>query len=131
MLALVGVIRPLRGVDQGVQKGSASMVFGAAAAFLAVSLLDWGVMWGSTRQTGRTAERLLLALRVRIFAHLQRLSVDYYDREMAGRIMTRPAPNTPMTGWMMVEPASGTLKRFLRASSVPFWMARGTSLALP
>jgi ATP-binding cassette subfamily B protein len=26
---------------------------------------------------------------VRIFAHLQRLSIDFYDREMAGRIMTR------------------------------------------
>ncbi len=26
---------------------------------------------------------------MRIFAHLQRLGVDYYDREMAGRVMTR------------------------------------------
>ena len=32
---------------------------------------------------------LLYALRIRIFAHLQRLSLDYYDREMGGRIMTR------------------------------------------
>ena len=39
--------------------------------------------------TGRTAERVLYALRVRIFAHLQRLGLDYYDREMGGRIMTR------------------------------------------
>jgi hypothetical protein len=36
-----------------------------------------------------------------------------------------------MTGWMIVPLASGTEKRFLRASSVPFWMARGTSFALP
>ena len=35
-----------------------------------------------------------------------------------------------MIGWMIVEPASGTSKRFFRASSVPFWMARGTSLRL-
>ncbi|MEY2432153.1 MAG: ATP-binding cassette, subfamily bacterial, partial [Acidimicrobiaceae bacterium] len=39
--------------------------------------------------TGRTAERLLYALRIRIFAHLQRLSLDFYNREMGGRIMTR------------------------------------------
>src|SRR5207247_11256320 len=39
--------------------------------------------------TGRTGERALYALRVRIFAHLQRLSLSYYEREMAGRIMTR------------------------------------------
>jgi ATP-binding cassette subfamily B protein len=31
----------------------------------------------------------MLSLRVRIFAQLQRLSLDYYEREMAGRIMTR------------------------------------------
>ena len=28
-------------------------------------------------------------MRIRIFSHLQRLALDYYDREMAGRIMTR------------------------------------------
>src|ERR1700683_3444679 len=31
----------------------------------------------------------MLSLRIRIWAHLQRLSLDYYEREMAGRIMTR------------------------------------------
>ena len=31
----------------------------------------------------------LFALRVKIFAHLQRLSLDYYDSELDGRIMTR------------------------------------------
>ena len=40
-------------------------------------------------QTSRTAERMLFSLRVRTFAHLQRLSLDYYDNEMGGRIMTR------------------------------------------
>ena len=49
----------------------------------------------------------------------------------AGFSSTRPAPMRPITVWVTVEPARGTWKRFLRASSVPFWMARGTSLALP
>src|SRR6478672_10090256 len=31
----------------------------------------------------------------------------------------------------MDDPASGTAKRFFFASSIPFWMAAGTSLALP
>ncbi len=53
------------------------------------TLIDWVVTWVYTRYTGRTAERLLFALRIRIFAHLQRLALDYYDREMSGRIMTR------------------------------------------
>jgi len=40
-------------------------------------------------QTARTAERLLYALRARMFAHLQWISLDFYDRELGGRIMTR------------------------------------------
>jgi ATP-binding cassette subfamily B protein len=31
----------------------------------------------------------MLSLRIRVWAQLQRLSLDYYEREMAGRIMTR------------------------------------------
>jgi ATP-binding cassette subfamily B protein len=90
--ALLGLCGPLlvaHGLDSGVAKGSERVVFLAALLFLGTVLLDWVVTWGYTRYTGRTAERLLFALRVRIFAHLQRLSVDYYDREMAGRVMTR------------------------------------------
>ena len=44
---------------------------------------------GETFVTGRAAQRIMLSLRIRIWAQLQRLSLDYYEREMAGRIMTR------------------------------------------
>ncbi|MBO0776526.1 MAG: ABC transporter ATP-binding protein, partial [Actinobacteria bacterium] len=43
----------------------------------------------STLTLGRGGERILYTLRVKIFAHLQRLGLDYYEREMSGRIMTR------------------------------------------
>ena len=38
---------------------------------------------------GRNGERMLYTLRVKIFAHLQRLGLDFYEHEMSGRIMTR------------------------------------------
>ena len=38
---------------------------------------------------GRNGERLLFTLRVKIFAQLQRLGLDFYERELSGRIMTR------------------------------------------
>jgi len=89
LLTLAGPLLVARGLDQGVARGSESALWIASLGFLAAALLDWAVTWAYTRYTGRTAERLLFALRVRIFAHLERLSVDYYDREMAGRVMTR------------------------------------------
>src|SRR4029077_5147741 len=77
------------GIDHGVVRHSERGLWAATLVFLVVALLDWADTWAYTRYTGRTAERLLFGLRVRIFSHLQRLSLDYYDREMAGRIMTR------------------------------------------
>ncbi len=90
--ALAGLAGPYlvkTGVDDGVAQHTQGVLFTASIAFLAVTLLDLAVQIGSTFVTGRTAERIMLSLRVRIWAQLQRLSMDYYERELAGRIMTR------------------------------------------
>jgi ATP-binding cassette subfamily B protein len=87
--SLLGPYLIRSGLDKGVVGGSQSALWTATAVFLAVTLADWAVVWGQQRYTGRTAERLLFALRIRIFAHLQRLGLDFYEHELAGRIMTR------------------------------------------
>jgi ATP-binding cassette subfamily B protein len=90
--ALAGLAGPIlvkTGIDNGVATGSAVVLFGASAVFLVVTLADLVDQIGETFVTGRAAERIMLSLRVRIWAQLQRLSLDYYEREMAGRIMTR------------------------------------------
>ena len=89
MTTLAGPLLVRTAVDRGVQRGASDVLWAAAVAFLAVVLVDWLDQWAITRHTGRTVERMLFALRVRIFSHLQRLGLDFYDREMAGRIMTR------------------------------------------
>ena len=78
-----------QGIDEGVLRGMYAVVALASVAFLVVTVLDWADTIAMTVITGRTGERVLYALRVRIFAHLQRLSLSYYDRELGGRIMTR------------------------------------------
>ncbi|WP_375499662.1 ABC transporter ATP-binding protein [uncultured Jatrophihabitans sp.] len=90
--ALAGVAGPIlvkTGVDDGVSHHAERVLVLAAVAYLGVTLIDFVVQIGSTFITGRTAERIMLSLRIRIWAQLQRLSLDYYERELAGRIMTR------------------------------------------
>jgi ATP-binding cassette, subfamily B, bacterial len=65
------------------------VLFTAFLAFVVINLLDIWAQWADSVWNGRTSTNLLFALRVRIFAQLQRLGLDYYDREMGGRIMTR------------------------------------------
>ncbi|WP_206078005.1 ABC transporter ATP-binding protein [Prauserella endophytica] len=78
-----------RGVDDGVRAGAESAVLIAAAVGALVIALDWLVIALQTRLTARTGESVLYLLRVRSYSHLQRLGLDYYERELAGRIMTR------------------------------------------
>ena len=88
-LTLLGPLFVRRGIDLGVTPGDETALWWATGFFAVTVLIDWGVTWAYTLLTGRTAERMLFALRVKIFAHLQRLSIGYYDRELGGRIMTR------------------------------------------
>jgi ATP-binding cassette subfamily B protein len=77
------------GVDQGVTKHAPNALWLASAIAAVVVLADWVVNTWQTRVTGRTGERILYALRAKLFAHLQRLGLDFYERELGGRIMTR------------------------------------------
>ncbi|WP_445025027.1 ABC transporter ATP-binding protein [Streptomyces sp. SAS_270] len=88
----MGLLLPVlirHGIDKGVSQLALGAVWAAAALGLVAVLVQWVAQIGETRMTGRTGERVLYALRLKIFAQLQRLGLDYYERELTGRIMTR------------------------------------------
>ncbi|MEV7493108.1 ABC transporter ATP-binding protein [Streptomyces anulatus] len=88
----MGLLLPVlirHGIDEGVTQLSVGAVWAASAIALVVVLVQWVAQTGEIRMTGRTGERILYALRLKIFAQLQRLGLDYYERELTGRIMTR------------------------------------------
>ena len=77
------------GIDHGVIRENRRALFGYSALFLAAVALHRVIAWVVSVYTGRIGQHLLLRLRIRVFAHLQRLGLDFYDREMVGRVMTR------------------------------------------
>jgi ATP-binding cassette, subfamily B, bacterial len=86
-LAMPALVRG--GIDNGVEAQDIRVVLAVSAAALLIVLADWVITAVQTLVVGRNGERLLYTLRVKIFAHLQRLGLDFYEREMGGRIMTR------------------------------------------
>ncbi|MFD2419270.1 ABC transporter ATP-binding protein [Amycolatopsis pigmentata] len=78
-----------QGVDHGVRPGVLSAIWITAGIGAVVIAIDWLVIAAQTRITARAGETVLYSLRVRSYAHLQRLGLDYYERELSGRIMTR------------------------------------------
>ncbi|EPJ35036.1 putative ABC transporter B family member 9 [Streptomyces afghaniensis 772] len=88
----MGLLLPImirHGIDSGVTQVAIGAVWAASLLALLTVAVQWAAQVGETRMTGRTGERVLYSLRLKIFSQLQRLGLDYYERELTGRIMTR------------------------------------------
>ena len=96
VLLIVGVLTDLAfptlmrwAVDHGVGNNDMDALWRIAGGGLAIVAVSWAAATALVVLTSRTGERLLYGLRLRSFAHLQRLSMDYYETTLSGRIMTR------------------------------------------
>ncbi|WP_416980572.1 ABC transporter ATP-binding protein [Streptomyces sp. T028] len=90
--ALAGLVLPFvmrNGIDGGTRRLALDAVWTASLMCLALVVTQYAVQGAAIRVTGRTGERLLYALRLRVFAHLHRLGLDHFENEAAGRTMTR------------------------------------------
>jgi ATP-binding cassette subfamily B protein len=99
-IALVGVISlanqlgpKLTGtaIDDGMNPRHPNfpLVVLIAVIYLASVLLSSVAQWAQVRVTGRLASWVMNDLRVTIFRHLQRLSLDFFTEEKAGVVMSR------------------------------------------
>lgn len=86
-LALPALVRG--GIDSGVEAKAFGVVVTVSMIGLAIVLADWVVNIAETLVVARNGQRLLYTMRVKLFAQLQRLGLDFYERELSGRILTR------------------------------------------
>ncbi|WP_232323461.1 ABC transporter ATP-binding protein [Catenuloplanes japonicus] len=77
------------GIDHGIIARSAPVLIASATAFLLAVVCTAIATGVRVRQSGRLAAYATRDLRVRVFAQLQRMSLDYYTREKAGVTLTR------------------------------------------
>ncbi len=67
----------------------AEILYGACAATILISLLSGSLTYFFTRLLGDAAQRLVFTLRRDLFAHMQRLSLRFHDRQRTGDLTTR------------------------------------------
>ena len=77
------------GIDSGIRARDTGTLVTVSLLYFAAVVVNAVASWGRIAWTGRVGERLLKALRVRVFSHLQRLSIDFFTKEKAGRLMSR------------------------------------------
>ena len=89
LVALVPPLLAKLAVDQGIKEGDLQTLVWIVAAFVVIGLVAFGLSSLQTYLTGWVGERALADLRIRLFAHLQRLSLGYFERNRTGAIISR------------------------------------------
>lgn len=87
-----------RGLQNGVLKASRSSLDRNIALFICALIGALVIAYCSALLVGLLGERMLYRLRLRVFAHLQNLGLDFYERELSGRLLTRVTSDVDALG---------------------------------
>lgn len=77
------------GIDDGIKAGDAGVLNAAMGGYIVIAILGYITNRSQIMLVSRVGEEFLRDLRVSAFAHVQRLSMPFYDRERAGVIVSR------------------------------------------
>ena len=88
--------------------GGIEILYGACAATLLIAVIAGVLTYYFTRLMGDLAQNFVFALRRDLFAHLQRLSLRFHDRQRTGDLITRLTSDTQAIQEMI-------------AQGIPFW----------
>src|SRR5438270_3572802 len=76
-------------IDDGIQKHDVATLDWVVGAFLLSAVLYAVASYAQTYLVGWVGQRALQDLRIKLFTHLQRLSIGFYSRNRAGVIISR------------------------------------------
>jgi ABC-type multidrug transport system fused ATPase/permease subunit len=76
-------------IDRGIERRDVSTLVVVVLAFLASALLVWLATYSQTYLVGWVGQRALADLRIRIFTHLQRQPIGFYESRPAGVLISR------------------------------------------
>jgi ATP-binding cassette subfamily B protein len=126
-------------IDHGLQRTGQGWLLdhSVLAACLLGLLITWLARFGlagwSQYLSGKAAILLLNDLRIRVFAHVQSLSVGYFDRTKAGRIISRVDSDVESLQPALIQGPPellGAILRCLAASIMLWWISPPLFLGL-
>ncbi|HEX4866719.1 MAG TPA: ABC transporter ATP-binding protein [Acidimicrobiales bacterium] len=86
---LAGPFLVRHGIDRGIKRRDAGALDAAVVGYLVVAAISYVTYRFQVLLIAQIGESFLRDLRLRVFHHLQRLSMPFYDREKAGVIVSR------------------------------------------
>jgi len=100
-------------IDEGIGDKDLELLGWIVGAFLVAGLLNWGAGVAQTYYWGWVGERILADLRNRLFAHLQRLSLGFYERTRTGAVISRLTNDVDALDRLVTEGVTSLLQNTL------------------
>jgi ATP-binding cassette, subfamily B, bacterial len=95
---LAGPVLVSYGIDHGISKHNGGVLNTAVAAYIGVTILAYFIARLQYVYINRAGEGFLRDLRVRVFDHLQKQALAYFDREKTGVLVARMTADVESMG---------------------------------
>lgn len=89
LLQLAGPYLTQVAIDRAIPARDLHLILMLGVALAAALVAEFALEYGQTVLTAYIGQRVMVDLRLEIFAKLQRLPIPFYDRNPVGRLMTR------------------------------------------
>jgi ATP-binding cassette subfamily B multidrug efflux pump len=76
-------------IDRHIAVGDLSGLTNLSVVFLALLIVGFAAEYATTFIVQTIGQKVMRAIRIQVYAHLQTLDVKFYDRHPVGRLMTR------------------------------------------
>jgi ABC-type multidrug transport system fused ATPase/permease subunit len=112
-------------VDDGIRQQDLSALTVIVVVFIAAGVANLGTSAAQTYFTGWTGERILADLRNKLFRHLQRLSLGFYERNRAGVIISRLTNDVDALDQLVTDGVTTLVQNTLilvGSAAILFWL---------
>jgi ATP-binding cassette subfamily B protein len=89
VLQLAGPLLTQRVIDKAIPARDGAAIITATVLYALTLIAQFLCSYGETWLTSLLGQRVMRDLRMQIFSHMQRLSIAFFDRNPAGRLITR------------------------------------------
>ena len=100
-------------IDRGIGDQDLWVLGVVVAAFVLAGLVGWGAGLAQTYLTSWVGERVLADLRLRLFRHLGRLSLGFYERNRTGAIISRMTNDVEALDQLVTEGVTSLVQNTL------------------
>jgi ATP-binding cassette subfamily B protein len=109
-------------IDDYIPQGDMQAVTAMGLALIVLALVSWAAQYVQQVSTSFMGHRILRTLRLQMFAHIEKLSLSFLDRNEVGRVMSRVQNDVTALQELLTTGLLTVLSDFVNLAIVVFFL---------